>query len=87
MTITELKNKLYWANVPERWYSLNDGLKANACILMENYGTWEFFFLDEKGDRHDWKNFSDVESAYDHLWKKMEYQLGIFKIKPRWLQP
>jgi hypothetical protein len=83
MNLDDLKAILYQNNVPERWYSLDDGLKPDACILFKNYNRIEFFYLDEKGDRHDYKVFSNEEDAYDYLWKKMKYQLGIFKIAPR----
>ena len=79
MNLLELKDKLYRNNVPERWYSLNDGLKPDACILYKNYSKWEFFYLDEKGGRHDYKTFDSDEEAYEYLWKKMEYQLEFFK--------
>lgn len=83
MNLIELKDKLYWNNVPERWYSLNDGLKPDACILYKNYSTWEFFYLDEKGGRNDVHFFKNDEEAYNYLWKKMKYQLEIFNIEPR----
>ncbi|MBI3235280.1 MAG: hypothetical protein HYZ42_14805 [Bacteroidetes bacterium] len=79
----ELKDKLYWSNTPEHWYSLNEGLKPNACILYKNYSSWEYFYLDEKGERHDYCIFIKDNDAYEYLWKKMEYQLDIFNIKPR----
>jgi hypothetical protein len=83
MNLIELKDKLYWNNVPERWYSLNDGLKPDACILYKNYSIWEFFYLDEKGGRHDNKIFDKDEDAYKYLWGKMKYQLQIFNVEPR----
>lgn len=83
MNLIELKDKLYWKNVPDRWYSLDEGLKPDACILYKNYAKWEFFYLDKKGDRHEFKVFSDVDDAYDHFWQKMEYQLEVFRIKPK----
>jgi hypothetical protein len=83
MDLLELKDRLYWANVPDRWYSLNEGLKPDACILYENYSRWEFFYLDEKGGRNDFKVFSNAEEAYDYLWSKMEYLLQSSKIEPR----
>jgi hypothetical protein len=83
MNIIELKEKLYWNNVPERWYSLDDGLKPDACILHKNYSKWEFFYLDEKGERHDFRVFDNEADAFLYLWKKMEYQLKIFKIQPK----
>lgn len=27
MNLIELKERLYWGNVPDSWYSLNEGLK------------------------------------------------------------
>ena len=79
----ELNKKLYEHNVPERWYSINEGLKPDACILYKNYLKWEFFYLNERGEKHDYKIFHNEEDAYDYLWKKMEYQLRIFKVEPR----
>ena len=82
MNLAELNKKLKESNVPERWYSIDEGLKPDACILYKNYSIWEFFYLDEKGDRHDHKLFKSEEEAFDHLWKKMDYQLRIFGIQP-----
>lgn len=78
MTLDELKNKLERSNVPKRWYSINEGLKPDACILYKNYAKWEFFYLDEKGNRNDFKVFTNDEEAFAYLWKKMEYQLTFF---------
>lgn len=83
MDLNELKDKLNKHNVPDRWYSLDEGLKPDACILYKNYSKWEFFYLDERGDRHDYKIFQSDEEAYNYLWMKMERQLVVFKIKPR----
>lgn len=83
MNIDQLKEKLFTNNVPERWYSLDEGLKPDACILFKNYSNWEFFYLDEKGNRHEYKVFANDEEAFDYLWKKIEYQLRVFKIPPR----
>jgi hypothetical protein len=80
MDIKTLKHKLSVNNVPARWYSLDEGLKPDACILIKNYSIWEFFYMDEKGDRHDFKIFKVDEEAYDYLWKKMERQLIFFKM-------
>ena len=79
MNLTELKIKLQENNVPERWYSLDDGLKPDACILYKNYSVWEFFYLDERGGRNDHKIFKIEEDAFEYLWQKMEYQLRIFR--------
>ena len=80
MNINQLKEKLFTYNVPEHWYSIDEGLKSDACILFKNYSKWEFFYLDERGNRNEFKIFTHKEDAFDYLWKKMEYQLEIFKI-------
>jgi len=79
MNLDELKQKLTINNVPERWYSLDDGLKPDACILYKNYSKWEFFYLDEKGNRNNYQVFVTDDEAFDHLWKMMEGQLGLLK--------
>lgn len=84
MNLIELKDKLYKYNVPDQWYSLDDGLKPDACILFKNYSVWEYFYMSEKGERSDHKVFENAEDAYDFLWEKMKYQLDLFRIKPRW---
>ena len=83
MNLAELKNKLALHNVPERWYSLDDDLMPDACILFKNYSKWEFFYLDEKGDRYDFRIFVDESDAFDYFWKKMEYQLDAFNLNPK----
>ncbi|WP_343304488.1 hypothetical protein AAHN97_23155 [Chitinophaga niabensis] len=83
MDYFELKDKLYWNNIPEYWYSLDEGLKPDACILYKNYSKWEFFYLDEKGERHDYRTFDCDAEAYEYLWGKMEYQLKFYNITPR----
>ena len=45
MKLTELKKELEGNNVPERWYSINEGLKPDACNLYKNYSLWEYFYL------------------------------------------
>jgi len=79
MKLTELKQRIVLNEIPDRWYSINDGLKTNACIIYHNYKIWEYFYLDEKGQRHDSKPFINAEDAYDHLWIKLEDQLSVFR--------
>lgn len=83
MDLNELKKKLYDYNVPERWYSIDNGLKYDACVLYRNYSKWEYFYLDERGNRLDYKILDNDSAAYEHLWTKIEYQLRIFKVRPR----
>jgi hypothetical protein len=83
MLLSELKSKLYENNVPDRSYSLNEGLKSDAIVIYKNYSKWECFYLDERGGKHDFRIFESDGDAYSYLWEKMEYQLNVFKISPR----
>jgi hypothetical protein len=83
MNLNELKSKLYNANVPDRWYSLDEGEKPDAVIVYNNYSKWECYYLDEKGDKRDFRLFRSDQEAYDYLWGKMERQLAVFRISPR----
>lgn len=79
MNLEELKAKIIDNRVPESWYSIDDGLKPDACILYKNHSIWEYFYMDEKGDRHDFSFFYKEEEAFDHLWEKLESQLPFLK--------
>lgn len=71
MTFEKLKENIVIWKVPATLYSINEGLKPNAYIIFENYGKWEFFFLDEKGERIGHHYFNDSDDAFDYLWKKL----------------
>ncbi len=71
MTLEKLKENIFNWEVPESLYSINEGLKPNAYIIFENYNKWEFFFLDEKGERMEFTFFRDSEEAYEYLWEKL----------------
>lgn len=79
MSRDELNAKLLANNVPERWYSIDGGLKPDACILYKNYAVWEYFYMDEKGNRVDFEIFHVEAQAYDFLWKKIERQLEVYR--------
>jgi len=83
MTLEELKRKLTVCKVPERWYSLDGGLKPDAVIIYRNYSFWECFYLDEKGVRNMERVFTSDEDAYDCLWQMMERQLDTFRRQNR----
>lgn len=44
MTESELRIELRKLNVPEGWYSINEGVKSDTYILNKIYYYWEFFF-------------------------------------------
>lgn len=71
MKYDELMENIYENNIPSSWFSINQGLKPNAYILFKNYDKWEYFYLDEKGDRLDSRLFSEPEKAFDFFWQKL----------------
>lgn len=75
MTIEEFKAKIVEYNVPERLYSLNDGVKLDALILYQNYSIWEVFYRDEMNCRHDLGVFRVQTEALDFLWMKFEHEV------------
>lgn len=79
MNFEELKYKIEQNNIPDNWYSLDDGLKPDACILYKNYAQWEYFYLDERGGRNDLRIFYKDDEAFDFLWSKLESQLRILR--------
>lgn len=71
MTLEKLRENIATWKVPESLYSINDGLKPNAYVLLENYDKWEFFYLDEKGSRINYNLFSEKNIAFEYLWNKL----------------
>lgn len=71
MKYEALINNLEKNQVPKELFSLNEGLKPNAHILTKIYNYWEYFFLDEKGDRYGLRTFSNDELAFDYLWEEL----------------
>ncbi len=75
MTPKEFEEKVRTNKVPDELYSLDNGLKPNAFILYKNYAKWEFFYLDERGVRNDFKEFTNGEEALHFLWAMLEKEM------------
>jgi len=71
MKYNELMQNIRENNISPSLFSVNQGLKPNAYILIKNYDKWEYFYLDEKGNRFDNMVFSDSEKAFDFFWQKL----------------
>jgi hypothetical protein len=74
MEYITLIEKINEYNIPPSWYSLNQGLKPNAYILVKNYDMWEYFYLDEKGDRLNERIFTDCKKAFDFFWQRLLFE-------------
>lgn len=78
MTKSELLTKLQTYDVPLSLFSLNEGLKPDAFILLESDGIWEGFYFDEKGNEHDRILYPSEEIAYDYLWANLEREMRFY---------
>ena len=63
MDILDLVKILDEIGVPKRYYSINGDLSSDTYILNEIYGKWECFYFDEKGNRNNYKIFTNVNDA------------------------
>jgi len=66
--IKELKK----LGVPSNYYLINGSLLPDIYVLNEIYGTWEFFYFDERGGKSNYKKFDNEEDACIYLYKKLE---------------
>ncbi len=69
MNKTELKRKLTALDVNYQEYSLDGELISDNIILYNSYHTWDVFYLDERGDRHEEKSFSSEKEACEYIYK------------------
>lgn len=79
MDIKTFKEKTIANKIPDSWYSINNGVKFNACILVDNKSYWESFYFDEKGETHNLNLFSNEDEALDYLWKQIERMMLLYK--------
>jgi hypothetical protein len=81
MTLAELKKKIDEYNIPDRWYAINEGEKPNALILYKTYANWEFFHVDNEGEKSNHVLFATEEEAYDYLWQQLHRRLQDYNIR------
>ncbi|WP_211253764.1 hypothetical protein [Flavobacterium daejeonense] len=72
MNIADLKEKLIELQVNPSYYSLNQGLKSDAIMLNSYHNTWEVFYLDERGGKHDEFIFSNENDACLYIYDRFK---------------
>ena len=72
MNVSCLIKELEKLGVPSNYYSINGSLLPDIYVLNEIYGTWEFFYFDERGGKSNYKKFDNEEDACIYLYKKLE---------------
>ncbi|WP_445734762.1 hypothetical protein [Mariniflexile sp.] len=82
MDIKSFKEKIIKNKIPDSWYSINNGVKFNACILIEHSSYWESFYFDEKGESHNLRLFSNEVEALDYLWTEIENMIKLYHWDP-----
>ena len=68
MTRQELEEKLDKIGYLNR-YSLDGSICPDHRILYKNYSVWEYFYIDERGNRTPPKLFTSEEEAYDYIYE------------------
>lgn len=69
MTRKELERKLEKSGRLSRYF-LDGSLRSDCGILLRNYSVWEYFHMDERGNRTPLKLFTSAEEAYDYICKE-----------------
>jgi hypothetical protein len=80
-----LKIELDKLNVDFCQYSLSGDLTSDSIVLINNYDRWEFFYIDDYGNRDNIKEFGSESEACIYIYellkiaKETEIRFGISK--------
>lgn len=75
MDIQELEKKLTELRVPSHYYSINDNVSADTYILNKVYNYWEFFYIDERGGRNDYRKFNNENDACVYMLEVLKKEI------------
>lgn len=75
MNIEVLKIKLEELGVSHKIYRINGNLASDVYVLNHIYDYWEYFYFDEKGNKNDYRKFSDEKDACAYFYKKLEFEM------------
>lgn len=78
MNVNQLKKVLVIMGIPDRYYSINSGLKPDSFILRNVYAYWEYFYMDERGGENEYKRFESESEACDFFFTVMKEQSKYF---------
>ena len=78
MNIKELTSKLNEMKILSGEYSLDGHLLADRIVLYHNYYKWEVFYLDERGVRHNQKEFSSEREACLYIYDLFKRRVNIW---------
>ncbi len=74
----ELKKELKKLKIPESYYSINgNSWLADAYILQKNYYIWEFYYVDERGGKNDYKIFKTEDEACEYMLKALKEEISV----------
>lgn len=76
MDVLNLVKKLDRMGIPKQYYSINGDLSSDTYILNEVYGKWECFYFDEKGNRNDYKTFTNENDACMYMLRLLKAEAG-----------
>ena len=79
MDRNELKHKLDDLSVFPGFYSLGGDLLPDRIVLFNNYGVWEVFYFDERGNKENEITFSSENEACEYIHEYFKKQKEIEK--------
>lgn len=65
-------------DIPDRWYSIDDGIKPDSFILRSVHTYWEYYYMDERGGENDYKRFNNENEACNFFFEVMKEQAKYF---------
>lgn len=68
----DLKLKLNLLKINPNQYALDGDLKSDAIILNENYNKWEVYYFDERGGKHDEKEYDSESNACNDIYNRFQ---------------
>ncbi len=72
MNKSELIKLLKKINIPTSHYSLDGELLSDRMIIYNSYEKWIVFYLDERGNRNEEKEFDSESKALSYLYERFK---------------
>ncbi len=76
MNTQELQKEIKKLGIPSHYYSMNNNISADTYILNKVYNYWEFFYVDERGGRNDYRKFDNENDACMYLLEVLKKEIG-----------
>lgn len=69
MTKEEFTTKVESLKIAKNRYSIEDGMRADSYLLVNNYSILQIYYIDERGGQNLINQFLDEGEAYNCLYE------------------